>query len=147
MTQLKEGETEISWAERMQRLGEFGMSAEVVGWKPEEHGLNQLGQGCAEIPCNVCQAALMLARRWLWDAALAGAQGDAQLAERAVADVPEDLLKSNPGAAIGDAMARGVARSISHAMLDLPGEYTIAAVKAVVADAETLPEPEQVEEV
>ncbi len=145
MHQRKEGETEISWAGRMQRLGEFGMSAEVSGWKPEEHGLNQFGQGCAEVPCQVCAAALLLARRWLWDAALAGAQGDVSLAERAVADVPEYLIKSNPGAAIGDAMARGLARSISHAMLDLPGEYTIAAVKSVVedADAEVLPQPEQ----
>lgn len=74
---------------------------------------------------------MLLARRWLWDAALAGAQGDTSLAERAVAEVPADLIRSNPGAAIGDAMARGVARAISRSLFDLPGEYTIAAVRNV----------------
>lgn len=139
MTQRKEGETAIQLAERMQRLGEFGMYAEIVGWKPEEHGLGQPGRVCTEVPCQVCAAALVLVRRWMYDAALTGAQGNAQLAERAIADVPEDLVLSNPGGAIGDAMARGVARLMASVTFGFPGEYTIAAFKAVVEDEEAPP--------
>lgn len=115
----------------IRKPAETDILAEVADWTPEGHGINQPGRVCAEVPCDVCAAVLLLARRWLRDAALAGAQGDTRLAELAVAEVPADLIRSNPGAAIGDAMARGVARAISHSLFNLPGEYTIAAVRNV----------------